>query len=425
MHNSYLIILVLLLLNSTSYSLKFSITRFPDRIFFDPNDTNDYYFYKEITIDLNIGSQQNYMKILLCIVLGDSVLWINHYDKNKSHNSETISQKYNPKLSKTYNFLGVGRDDYRYDVHCKGYLSEETIRLYPVESECYKEQNIPIELNNFILLTENNKNNLYINEAISGILNLSYKRYDSPFLSSNLDLVFQLYQRKIINNTLFGIDNKFLYVGEFPFNKDDYQICIYSSGICYLQNTNITPLSEPIKVFFDIGFLYIKVTEVHFKEIINKYFNELINIQRKCKVIQIPKQVQYIECDKDIQTDRLQPFIFEFEGGLNIKLSFKELLLENKNNKLVFGIISTKQFRAFEKINYDWIFGDIVFRYYSIYFDNMKNMTGFKRINYLSHNFDYTEINLILIMFKLNLFILLIGILVILVLYIYNKFNTS
>ena len=425
MHNSYLIILVLLLLNSTSYSLKFSITRFPDRIFFDPNNTNDYYFYKEITIDLNIGSQQNYMKVLLCIVLGDSVLWINHYDKNKSHNSETISQKYNPKLSKTYNFLGVGRDDYRYDVHCKGYLSEETIRLYPVGSECYKEQNIPIELNNFILLTENNKNNLYINEAISGILNLSYKRYDSPFLSSNLDLVFQLYQRKIINNTLFGIDNKFLYVGEFPFNKDDYQICIYSSGICYLQNTNITPLSEPIKVFFDIGFLYIKVTEFHFKEIINKYFNELINIQRKCKVIQIPKQVQYIECDKDIQTDRLQPFIFEFEGGLNIKLSFKELLLENKNNKLVFGIISTKQFRAFEKINYDWIFGDIVFRYYSIYFDNMKNMTGFKRINYLPQNFDYTEINWILIMFKLNLFILLIGILVILVLYIYNKFNTS
>ena len=424
MYNNYLIILVLLLLNSTFYSLKFPITRFPDRIFFDPNDTKDYYFNKEITIDLNIGSQQNYIKVLLCIALGDSTLWINHYDKNKSKNSETISQKYNPKLSETYNFLGVGKDHYIYDVRCKGYLSEETIKLYPVENECSKEQNITIELNNFNLLIEPDKNNLYINEAISGILNLSYKRYDSPFFSYNLDLVFQLYKRKIIHNTLFGINDKFLYVGEFPFNKDDYQICIYSSGICYLQNINITPLSEPIKVFFDIGFLYIKVTEVHFKEIINKYFNDLINIQHKCKVIQIPKHVKYIECDKDIQTNKLQPLIFEFEGGLNIKLSFKELLLENKNNKLVFGIISTKQFRAFEKINYDWIFGDIVFRYYSIYFDNMKNMTGFKRINYLSQSFDY-KINWIVIMFKLNLFILLIGKLVILLLHIYNKFNIS
>ena len=424
MHNSYLIILVLLLLNSTFYSLKFPITRFPDRIFFDPNDTKDYYFYKEITIDLNIGSQQNYMKILLSIALGDSALWINHYDKNISQDSETISQKYNPKLSETYKFLGTGCDHYIYDVQCRGYLSEETIRLYPVENKRSKEQNITIELNNFNLLTEYNKNNLYINEAISGILNLPHRRNDYRFLGYDWDLIFQLHERKIIHNTLFGINNKFLYIGEFPFNKDDYQICIYNSGICYLQKTNITPLSEPLKVFFDIGFLYIKVTDVHFKEIINKYFNDLINIQHKCKVIQIPKHVEYIECDKDIQTKKLQPFIFEFEGGLNIKLNFKELLLENKNNKLVFGIITTKQFRAFEQINYDWIFGDIVFRHYSIYFDNMKNMTGFKRINYLSQNFDHTKTNWIVTMFKLNLFVLLIGKLVILLLYKYNKFNT-
>ena len=69
MYNNYLIILVLLLLNSTFYSLKFPITRFPDRIFFDPNDTKDYYFNKEITIDLNIGSQQNYIKVLQNVFL--------------------------------------------------------------------------------------------------------------------------------------------------------------------------------------------------------------------------------------------------------------------------------------------------------------------------------------------------------------------
>jgi hypothetical protein len=382
----------------TCYTFKFPLTIFPDYIGFDIIHNGKPYLNKEICIDISFGSQLTPFKILIN-TFESSSLWIEH-NNPLMNPSEYIPYYFNPNTSDSYNYLRVDASRSVNDYLISGQLSKETIQL-----------SSDLLISNITFFLKKVNDTYYYNKNIGGFLLLAFNELPLSLIKENLDFISQLKQRHLVTKHLFSIDTNYLYLDEIPFNKEEYSTCSVTTPItctywmCTLEETNFNHINSYRRSIFVIEFLYIQSTSEYFNMITNEYLKDLIQVKKQCQVVS-NFDYELIECDKRININKLSDLNFGFEGGLKITMKAKELFYErNDKEKLVFMIIH-KKIRNFY---YDWIFGNVVFKHYSVFFDHDNKMIGFKRIQNNVENFHNDNVVLMKNILKWNAIIIAIS----------------